>query len=467
MTRADAGGVSRGVKAPLACLVVMLAVLAVTVEPASACSCIPPDPWKILKQADGAFVGRLESRREVDQGRAVLTFSVERAVKGSIGDTVEVTTANNGAACGIETPVGQRVGLFLDRSGNRWVGHLCWQVSPEDLLAAATLPAPNGRGPAAMFVGGRFGPARTLALDTKGRTLAYGMGSGNVLQHSACPAAPGSPSWCSAVPATWSRSESCRPSGSSESSGSRVGSTAWLPFVASTREAKSSRCSRQAPTPAGSCRRSLLGASRRCGGERRSTRRSGSSIAFVQALRRCRHEDRRGRRANGHLEVARHRASGWPEGAHAECGRHPPCRRLVQGGDRRSTPRGDRSRAPSDLCPHDPASDGPARLHPLDLTRPVRVHRWRCDPHLHLGTPSYGTGLGLDRRILRARRRDGLRTRIRIARSSPRAFRPGQSVSFGACRAVRTRSTPRRADLPARPALTEPRRTAATRPGCP
>ncbi len=38
-----------------------------------------------------------------------------------------------------------------------------------------------------MFVGGRFGPARTLALDTKGRTLAYGMGSGNVLQHSACP----------------------------------------------------------------------------------------------------------------------------------------------------------------------------------------------------------------------------------------------------------------------------------------
>jgi hypothetical protein len=176
-----------GVRALLACLVVALAALALTVEPARACSCVPPDPWKILKQADGAFVGRLVSRREADQGRAVLTFSVERAVKGSIGDTVEVTTANNSAACGIETPVGQRVGLFLDRQGNRWLGHLCWQVSPEDLLAAAALPAPNGRGPAALLVGGRFGSARTLALDAKGRTLAYGLGAGNVLQHSPCP----------------------------------------------------------------------------------------------------------------------------------------------------------------------------------------------------------------------------------------------------------------------------------------
>ncbi len=165
----------------------VVASLAAAVEPARACSCIPPDPWSYLEKTDGAFVGRLVSRREIDQGRAVLTFSVERAVKGKIGTTVEVTTANNGGACGIETSVGRRIGLFLMREGDGWVGHLCWQVEPEDLLAATSLPAPNGKGPVAMFVGGRFGPARTLALDARGRTLAYGMGAGRVSDFSVCP----------------------------------------------------------------------------------------------------------------------------------------------------------------------------------------------------------------------------------------------------------------------------------------
>ena len=188
MTRLWARGVSRSVRGLALCVVVLVvASLAAAVEPARACSCIPPDPWSYLRKADGAFVGHLVSRREVDQGRAVLTFDVERAVKGKIGTTVEVTTANNGAACGIETSVGRRIGLFLMREGDGWVGHLCWQVEPADLLAAAALPAPNGKGPAMLFVGGQFGPARTLALDAKGRTLAYGMGNGEAVNFSVCP----------------------------------------------------------------------------------------------------------------------------------------------------------------------------------------------------------------------------------------------------------------------------------------
>jgi hypothetical protein len=117
----------------------------------------------------------------------LLTFSVERAVKGRIGDTIEVETANNGSACGIETTVGGRIGLFLEREGDTWTGHLCWQVAPEDLLAAASLPAPNGHGPVALLVGGRFGPARTLALDLRGHTLAYGFGAGSTSLLSTCP----------------------------------------------------------------------------------------------------------------------------------------------------------------------------------------------------------------------------------------------------------------------------------------
>ena len=165
----------------------VLAALAVTVDPARGCSCVQPDPWSYLKQADGAFVGRLVSRREADQGNAVLVFSVEQAVKGRIGSTVEVETANSGAGCGIETSIGTRIGLFIDRDGDRWLGHLCWQLAPEDLLAAAALPSPNGRGAAAALIGGRFGPARMMAVDAKGRTLAYGSGGGHSRLFATCP----------------------------------------------------------------------------------------------------------------------------------------------------------------------------------------------------------------------------------------------------------------------------------------
>jgi len=181
-------GVSRSVKALSLCVAVLtIATLAAAVEPARAGSCIQPDPWRVLEQADGAFVGRLVSRRESGDGQAVLVFSVERAVKGKIGATVEVETVSSGAGCGIETSVGRRIGLFVVREGDGWFGHLCWQVEPGDLLAAASLPAPNGRGPVALFVGGRFGPARTLALDAKGRTLAYSIGTGDAWYFSVCP----------------------------------------------------------------------------------------------------------------------------------------------------------------------------------------------------------------------------------------------------------------------------------------
>ena len=177
-----------GMRLVLAVVLAASAALAATADPAYACSCAPPDPRILLGQADGAFVGRLVSRQDVDPGRARFTFEVERSVKGALGATVVVESASNSAACGIEAPVGTRIGLFLERSNGRWTSSLCSQVSPEDLVAAAEpLPPPNGRGPATLLVAGRFGPARLLALDALGRTLAYGRGAGSVLQLSACP----------------------------------------------------------------------------------------------------------------------------------------------------------------------------------------------------------------------------------------------------------------------------------------
>jgi hypothetical protein len=168
-------------------LVAVVGVLAAGVDEGRACSCALPDPRAALAQGGGAFVGKLVSRRDSGQ-QAILTFSVDRALKGSIGRTVEVVTASNSAACGIEIETGSHVGLVLDRRGDAWQGYLCSQFDPEELLAAALpLPVPNGRGDVALILGAELGDVRLLALDARGRTLAYGRGGGRAGLVSLCP----------------------------------------------------------------------------------------------------------------------------------------------------------------------------------------------------------------------------------------------------------------------------------------
>ena len=175
------------------CLALLAAVLAARVEPASACSCALGDPRSALARADAAFVGVLVERREPPVLRSsadtvTLVFRVEESVKGRLGERVEVETAASGASCGIEAGVGDRIGLFLERAGGRWRSNLCAQVAPRTLREAARpLPRADGTGPAALLVGGRFGPARMIALDPRGRTLAYGRGAGETLLLAACP----------------------------------------------------------------------------------------------------------------------------------------------------------------------------------------------------------------------------------------------------------------------------------------
>lgn len=170
-----------------ACLAVALAVLAATAEPARACSCALPDARAMLPRADGAIVARLVARR-VEGGRATHVFRVLESVKGRFGGTLNVVSAASGAACGLELRVGQTTGLFLQRRGGRWESSLCYQVDADRLRAAARpLPPPNGRGPAAFLVAGRYGPYRSLALDARGRTLGYGRGAGRVAAFGVCP----------------------------------------------------------------------------------------------------------------------------------------------------------------------------------------------------------------------------------------------------------------------------------------
>lgn len=125
-------------------------------ERVSACSCAPVHPRAGLKSADGAVVGSLISRGEPKGEGGVLsggesvnwTFDVEVAVKGDIGETVDVVSAWSGVSCGLGVHVGERVGVLLtlgDRG--RWRSGLCYTLDANDLLAAAgplpgSIPSP-------------------------------------------------------------------------------------------------------------------------------------------------------------------------------------------------------------------------------------------------------------------------------------------------------------------------------------
>jgi hypothetical protein len=103
---------------------------------ALACSCLPVDLARDLPRADGAFVGTVLERRSTEAS-VIMLFRVEQVYKGEIENRIEVETARDGATCGLELAIGQRIGLLLDREGELWRSSLCSQVDPAEFLALA------------------------------------------------------------------------------------------------------------------------------------------------------------------------------------------------------------------------------------------------------------------------------------------------------------------------------------------
>ena len=103
---------------------------------ALACTCAPIDLVRDLPRADGAFIGTLLERDD-REATSTLLFRVEQVYKGDISNRVEVETARGGAACGIEAPAGERIGLLVERDGGVWRSSLCSQVDPAAFLALA------------------------------------------------------------------------------------------------------------------------------------------------------------------------------------------------------------------------------------------------------------------------------------------------------------------------------------------
>jgi hypothetical protein len=151
--------------------------------PAHGCSCMPPDPFGGLAAADGAFVGTLA---QVDRGVGPIAnsgdlidfrFEVEATLKGDIGDAILVKSASDGAACGIEMPVGERAGFLLTLVDGEWHGNLCATVDADALLAAANgLPEPVEGSPPHLIVFTQMGDAGLIALDRQGQIVGYGEG---------------------------------------------------------------------------------------------------------------------------------------------------------------------------------------------------------------------------------------------------------------------------------------------------
>ena len=138
---------TRGIAAAGVALVIAL----VAAESAQACSCVTPRPRQLLKQADGAFVGRLLAVRVVDppaEGEPVSSgdpvdyiYRVGRVSKGGPGlrrgRRVAVRSARSSASCGLPAARGRLYGLFLTRRNHRWHSNLCSVVSPSDMPDAS------------------------------------------------------------------------------------------------------------------------------------------------------------------------------------------------------------------------------------------------------------------------------------------------------------------------------------------
>lgn len=171
------------------------AAAALQPTPARACSCVGLMVRDAVREAEGALVGTVIGRKDpvggaiFGGGSTEFTIDVEVAITGELGDEVVVVSPSSGGTCGLGVGVGQRVGLLLYvTKRGAWSSSLCSTVDPDELIAATQpLPAPDGTGPIRAVIGGNFGEARLIAIDDRGRTLAYGWGEGTTYAVAMCP----------------------------------------------------------------------------------------------------------------------------------------------------------------------------------------------------------------------------------------------------------------------------------------
>jgi len=112
-------------------------VLALAGE-SSASTCLPAPPRAKLEAADAAFVGRLERTVAIPgvRDRIDYVFVVDQVVKGELGRRVSVRSGVGQEALGFSLERDVASGVLLNREGGVWLGGLCGQVTPSELVEA-------------------------------------------------------------------------------------------------------------------------------------------------------------------------------------------------------------------------------------------------------------------------------------------------------------------------------------------
>jgi hypothetical protein len=185
---------------PLVLLVTAAAVLT-WADGAGACSCSDRDERDRLEDGEIGVLGEVLERRTLFSSRErtldgeplVAAYEyrvrVRRGVGARFSSRATVRAPEDGCGSG-PLEVGERVAAFVRKRRSGWLTSGCSVVDPDE-FERALRPYPRGRGQGrlALLAGGRFGSARVMALDERGRILGYGFGTGEVQQISVCPRA--------------------------------------------------------------------------------------------------------------------------------------------------------------------------------------------------------------------------------------------------------------------------------------
>lgn len=129
---------------------VLLVSAAAPIARVYACSCIQMTPELALANANVAFVGVVTNIADPNAGDPIIssgdpvfyTFAVEEPLKGATGSDLVVSSARDGASCGMTFGLAQRwrIYAYADGSGSLATG-IC---SGNELLAEGVpIPAPE------------------------------------------------------------------------------------------------------------------------------------------------------------------------------------------------------------------------------------------------------------------------------------------------------------------------------------
>jgi hypothetical protein len=108
------------------------ALLALTAQPAWACTCQPRTEDEIIAAADVVVAGVVESVRRLpgEAGMLAATIDVARIVKGRVNRQIQVRTRNSWAACGLPLEAGRRVRIAARKLNDGLYTDVCQALSP-------------------------------------------------------------------------------------------------------------------------------------------------------------------------------------------------------------------------------------------------------------------------------------------------------------------------------------------------